>query len=124
MKSGGSKATPVWSPPYLVLTGSAHRGTPITLHTTGLPGEVFGLFLALGSGSVNVGPFGTLLLDPQTMVTVKIGFVPGGGTDAMTLTIPTSASLIGTPLHFQSLAGPNVLAGLAVFTNSVLATIN
>jgi hypothetical protein len=94
------------------------------MHTTALPGEVFALFLALGTGSVNIGPFGTLLLDPQTMVTVKVAFAPPGGTDATTLVIPPVASLIGTPLYFQSLAGPNVLAGVASFTNRVLATIH
>lgn len=111
-------------PPYLVLTGSGGLGTPITMRTTALPGNVFALFLALGTGSINIGPFGTLLLDPQTMVTVKVGFAPAGGTDATTLVIPTTASLIGLPLYFQSLAGPDLFAGLASFTNRVLATIH
>ncbi len=110
-------------PPYLVRTGTAARGGAIALHTTGLPGDGFGLFMSTGTAAVPVASFGTLLLDPQNLFALTSGAVPGSGTQATALPIPAIAALLGVPLHFQSLVGADLFAGVGGFTNREDVTI-
>lgn len=111
-------------PPYLVLTGTGAIGTTVDLHTTGLPGEAFVLLLSFGPGSVQVGGFGTLLLDPTFLLVLAAGGIPSDGTAENALPLPGDPAFIGLPLDFQSLVGPDLFAGLGKFTNAVGTVVN
>lgn len=111
-------------PPYVALTGTGEIGTTIRVHTTGLPGDEYILFIALGSASIPVGGLGTLLLQPSTLRIMGQGVVPSDGTENTDIPLPPEPLLVGFPLHFQSLVGPDIFGGLPKLTNSVMTTIS
>lgn len=109
--------------PYLARSGAARPGGVVELHSNGLPGDAFIVFGALGTASLPVVTFGTLLLDPATLFQLSAGAVPGTGTGTAVLPLPASPALVGVTLYFQSLVGADPRARLAALTNRVQMTI-
>jgi hypothetical protein len=109
--------------PRLVQTGTPALGQTVALYTTGLPGDLFGVFLAAGTAALPLPPFGTLLLDPATLTALGAGAVPANGTAATPLPVPNLAALVGLTVHFQALVGANLPAGVGALTNRASMTI-
>jgi hypothetical protein len=62
-------------------------------------GVVFGAF---GPGLTSAGPFGTLRLDPATVLIVHVQ-LPQPTPTSMTWPLPNLPALVGTPLHYQAI---------------------
>lgn len=70
------------------------------------------VFASLGAGSVPLAPFGSLRLDPGSMVTLTVrSNVPQQ--IALPLQIPNNAALVGTALYYQAVVEDPVL-GMAL----------
>jgi hypothetical protein len=78
------------------------RGNSYSVQFHARPGvtSTVGAFASLGYGTLAAGPFGTMRLDPASLVTLAIQNV---STNPMTLswTIPNVPALAGTALHYQ-----------------------
>lgn len=79
------------------------RGSTYTVEFHTRPGvtSLVGAFVALGAGSVPVGPFGVLRLDPATLATLAVQNVTAGPL-VVSWNIPNVPALAGTALHYQS----------------------
>lgn len=90
------------------------RGATYTVEFHTRPGvtSTVGAFVALGSGSLPVGPFGTLRLDPGTLAILAVQNVATSPL-VFSWSIPNIPALAGTALHYQScvldpVAGPGL----------------
>lgn len=101
----------------LSLRSEANVGETLTLDVTGTAGDSYFLALAGGPGATTL-PFGRLLLDPTTLLSVGGGSVP----DSFAFTVPNDPSLAQAELHWQALRFDAGLARLS-FTNSIVTHI-
>ncbi|MEM7205389.1 MAG: hypothetical protein AAF628_34355 [Planctomycetota bacterium] len=89
--------------PDLWKLGNGQIGATTTLRTAGSPGTA-ALFLAAGTASIPT-PYGTLLLDPGTLVTFAVGAAGATNTYSVPIPVPALPALVGLTLHFQGFAG-------------------
>ncbi len=102
----------------VALSGEGGLGGTVTLKTGGLPGSTYTLGYALGGADIPLPPFGSVLLDPATLVLVTTGAVPGNDV----LAVPPAPNLIGTRVRFQALV-LQLAAGTGSFTRRIDVTI-
>jgi len=101
--------------------GLASPGNAV-LDSFGLPGELRILALAAASASIPIAPFGTLCLDPSTLVLLPAPPFPGASGIVSQLTsIPVPAGIAGVEIPIQELhlspSGP-----IGLLTNCVTAS--
>ena len=79
------------------------RGASYSVEFHVRPGaaSVVGACGALGAGTIPVGPFGVLRLDPATALPLAAGIVSGGPL-TLTWTLPNLPALAGLTPHYQS----------------------
>ena len=105
-----------YNPAQLALTTGTSINSTITLDTTGLAGGAYILAIGFGVAQVDLGPAGTVLIDP--IGAVKLPAAPLPGSDSFA--VPNVSALIGIDLHAQALT---VLGPLAHLSNRIDLTI-
>ncbi len=97
--------------------GVPRVGKPLTLESHGSPGGLWILAWALGPGASPLPPFGTMMLDKDTVRPFAFGVLDASGTAESGLPLPASPALVGFSVHWQAL----IEAPLA-FSNRELTT--
>jgi len=84
----------------------AVRGQPFRYLQTGQPGTfAVGLF-GITHKEIDAGPFGTLWMDPSTMITVPLTTIPASGALDLYFDVPADPSLAGRTILMQSILIP------------------
>jgi len=109
--------------PALMLGGTAQQGTQVPLRLEGTPGEQYVVCFSFAEQYLQVGPWGTLRLDPTWLGTLATGTLPPGGAVEIPLDIPQGEGFAGLEVHFQALLGAAPLAGQATLTNREIVTV-
>jgi len=99
----------------LAWRGIPRAGKPLDLDLRGPGNGVWVLAAALGSANIPLPPFGTLRLDPTTLILVGGGTLDPQGRATLSYSVPPSA--LGLSIYWQgAVAGPPVLTNLEVTT--------
>lgn len=96
------------------------RGGRFQLNVAGEGNAPLVLAVSLDAAEIPLGPPGTLLLDPTSLLILLQGQLPSSGSLGLALLIPDDPSFHGAEFHFQAfIAGP--MGGY--LTSSAIATI-
>lgn len=84
--------------------GVPRPGRPASLQLSGASGSTYWLFVAAGPGFLPSPPYGTLLLDPTTLLFAQTGTFTG--TDVVySATLPNDPTLVGLAPSWQMMVG-------------------
>lgn len=113
----------VVSYPALDLTGNVQLGGTVTISAYGDPGDLDLTFLALGTASIPVKPYGVLGLDPSNHFMLLLSATLLTQQLDVTGTLPSDPAYSGFSFYLQSLIGPDLATKDMKFTNTVGVTI-
>lgn len=80
----------------------ARLGRPVEFALGSTPGSAFSLFLSPGRVDFPFPPFGTVFIDPATLIPLANGFADPAGRARVSASVPLLPAFLGLSLHFQA----------------------
>jgi hypothetical protein len=110
--------------PDLDKTTQSKIGTTMKLRVVSLPDDTIMLALAARGANINFPPFGTLKLDPGTMLIYGVKKATSGldGIAMFDVPIPNNTQLLGVMIHWQAL-NTITASKRPLLTNVLITTI-
>jgi hypothetical protein len=112
--------------PHLAALAPAQIGHVYPIRCASAPGDDVTLYVSLGTASIPVPPFGTVLLDPTLLWSFGSHTVPATGHDPLAtidIPIPNEAWLVGVTFYAQAINNIGSVAGLPHLSNRLTIAI-